>query len=205
MEFFFWGGRGGVEWEVTKLKPKVCVFVQIYEYLDRFVVGQDQAKKVLAVAVYNHYKRIFHNLPSDASGSSSSAGSKLDGSAHDIGRHYPHTFSPRGLWKHQFDSLHPEMPVFCASLLFCVDELLYKAAVLGKVWMGRKTWVCCRCYLYLSISGLDTQSVFVFFLIQASMQNATLILGNLYSRSLHFAACLKLIIGILDPFFFPPL
>ena len=29
------------------------------EYLDQYVVGQDEAKKVLSVAVYNHYKRIF--------------------------------------------------------------------------------------------------------------------------------------------------
>lgn len=33
------------------------------EYLDRHVVGQDLAKKVLSVAVYNHYKRIYHNIP----------------------------------------------------------------------------------------------------------------------------------------------
>ncbi|HRY32162.1 MAG TPA: ATP-dependent Clp protease ATP-binding subunit ClpX [Bacteroidales bacterium] len=32
--------------------------VQIKEYLDQYVIGQDEAKKVLAVAVYNHYKRI---------------------------------------------------------------------------------------------------------------------------------------------------
>jgi ATP-dependent Clp protease ATP-binding subunit ClpX len=31
---------------------------EIYEKLNEYVVGQDQAKKVLAVAVYNHYKRI---------------------------------------------------------------------------------------------------------------------------------------------------
>src|SRR6266508_4882141 len=31
---------------------------EIYEFLDSYVVGQDQAKKALAVAVYNHYKRI---------------------------------------------------------------------------------------------------------------------------------------------------
>lgn len=34
----------------------------IKEYLDEHIVGQDDAKKVLAVAVYNHYKRIAHNL-----------------------------------------------------------------------------------------------------------------------------------------------
>jgi len=36
---------------------------KIMEYLDRHVIGQDFAKKVLSVAVYNHYKRIHHNLP----------------------------------------------------------------------------------------------------------------------------------------------
>ena len=37
-------------------KPK-----EIKEQLDRYVIGQDDAKKTLAVAVYNHYKRIFKN------------------------------------------------------------------------------------------------------------------------------------------------
>ncbi|NND03006.1 MAG: ATP-dependent Clp protease ATP-binding subunit ClpX [Acidimicrobiia bacterium] len=31
---------------------------EIYEFLDGYVVGQDRAKKVLSVAVYNHYKRV---------------------------------------------------------------------------------------------------------------------------------------------------
>jgi len=35
------------------LKPK-----EIKEHLDKYVIGQDDAKKVLSVAVYNHYKRI---------------------------------------------------------------------------------------------------------------------------------------------------
>lgn len=35
---------------------------KIYEYLNRHVVGQEWAKKVLSVAVYNHYKRIFNNI-----------------------------------------------------------------------------------------------------------------------------------------------
>ena len=38
-------------------KPK-----EIKAFLDQYVIGQDRAKTVLSVAVYNHYKRISHNL-----------------------------------------------------------------------------------------------------------------------------------------------
>ncbi|MBQ4123376.1 ATP-dependent protease ATP-binding subunit ClpX [bacterium] len=34
---------------------------EIKKYLDEYIIGQDDAKKVLSVAVYNHYKRIAHN------------------------------------------------------------------------------------------------------------------------------------------------
>ena len=39
---------------------------QVKAWLDRFVIGQDEAKKTLAVAVTNHYKRIRHNANPDA-------------------------------------------------------------------------------------------------------------------------------------------
>ena len=35
---------------------------EIKAFLDQYVIGQDRAKKLLAVSVYNHYKRINHNL-----------------------------------------------------------------------------------------------------------------------------------------------
>ena len=35
--------------------------LELKEYLDQYVVGQDATKKKLAVAVYNHYKRIQMN------------------------------------------------------------------------------------------------------------------------------------------------
>lgn len=38
---------------IRLLKPK-----QIKEFLDEYVIGQEEAKKVLSVAVYNHYKRV---------------------------------------------------------------------------------------------------------------------------------------------------
>lgn len=39
--------------------------VQIKQKLDEYVVGQDEAKKSLSVAVYNHYKRIYSAAGSD--------------------------------------------------------------------------------------------------------------------------------------------
>ena len=42
------------------LKLKLRKPIEIKEYLDQYVIGQDDAKKVLSVAVYNHYKRILH-------------------------------------------------------------------------------------------------------------------------------------------------
>src|SRR5574344_974315 len=35
---------------------------EIKEYLDQYVIGQEEAKKVLSVAVYNHYKRLNYNF-----------------------------------------------------------------------------------------------------------------------------------------------
>jgi ATP-dependent Clp protease ATP-binding subunit ClpX len=46
--------------DFTLLKPK-----EIKAHLDDFVIGQDDAKKVMSVAVYNHYKRILQPDTSD--------------------------------------------------------------------------------------------------------------------------------------------
>ncbi|CAG9136272.1 unnamed protein product [Plutella xylostella] len=44
---------------------------KIFEYLNKHVVGQEYAKKVLSVAVYNHYKRIYNNVSSGGTPSDS--------------------------------------------------------------------------------------------------------------------------------------
>lgn len=62
---------------------------KIYEYLAKHVIGQDYAKKVLSVAVYNHYKRIYNNMPPPSS-TSKNEGTVIESQ--------PHTaFAPRDL------------------------------------------------------------------------------------------------------------
>ncbi len=39
--------------------------IELKKYLDEYVIGQDEAKKVLSVAVYNHYKRLNQKIDND--------------------------------------------------------------------------------------------------------------------------------------------
>jgi ATP-dependent Clp protease ATP-binding subunit ClpX len=48
--------REAVESQVPSLTP-----MEIKDVLDQYVIGQDNAKRALAVAVYNHYKRVNHH------------------------------------------------------------------------------------------------------------------------------------------------
>lgn len=54
------GGEGSRSPSSSGIKP-VPSPREIVNFLDSYVIGQEQAKKVLSVAVYNHYKRIFGN------------------------------------------------------------------------------------------------------------------------------------------------
>lgn len=48
------------EFDFSELTPK-----KLKAYLDNYVIGQERAKKIFSVGVYNHYKRIYKNNPDD--------------------------------------------------------------------------------------------------------------------------------------------
>ena len=52
--------KNAADMEINLLKP-----MEIKEFLDEYVIGQEEAKKVLSVAVYNHYKRIMRKADDD--------------------------------------------------------------------------------------------------------------------------------------------
>ena len=56
------------EWQETKeeISSKLSKPVDIHAHLDQYVVGQEQAKRILSVAVHNHYKRIAAHTTEDA-------------------------------------------------------------------------------------------------------------------------------------------
>lgn len=53
-------GDNAEDIDINLLKP-----VEIKNFLDEYVIGQEEAKKVLAVAVYNHYKRVLSQKEDD--------------------------------------------------------------------------------------------------------------------------------------------
>ncbi len=65
------------EREVAKEIEDLPVPAEIKNFLDQYVIGQEDAKKVVSVAVYNHYKRINYQV-------SKQAGSKLSDKSNEV-------------------------------------------------------------------------------------------------------------------------
>lgn len=64
-EFFENKEKTGIESTDKSEEKPIPKPHEIKAYLDEYIIGQDDAKKVLAVAVYNHYKRLKNNSSTD--------------------------------------------------------------------------------------------------------------------------------------------
>lgn len=64
-EFFENKDKENGEIDAAKAEKPIPKPHEIKAYLDEYIIGQDDAKKVLSVAVYNHYKRLKHNKNTD--------------------------------------------------------------------------------------------------------------------------------------------
>ncbi|MDD6154383.1 MAG: ATP-dependent Clp protease ATP-binding subunit ClpX [Eubacteriales bacterium] len=73
----------GDEFEIRDVKdlPKPK---EIYDKLSEYVIGQDEAKKSLAVAVYNHYKRIGYQAQQKADAAEEERNFRFDGLSDDV-------------------------------------------------------------------------------------------------------------------------
>lgn len=62
---------------------------KIYDYLNQHIIGQERAKKALSVAVYNHYKRIYHNIPVNKKDSENAEHAAMEPGHRSKSRHLP--------------------------------------------------------------------------------------------------------------------
>ncbi|CAF0848205.1 unnamed protein product [Rotaria sordida] len=62
----------------VKTRPPPPSPKKIYEFLNKYIVGQEHAKKVMSVAVYNHYKRLHNNMSTTKSQQNTSENSLIN-------------------------------------------------------------------------------------------------------------------------------
>ena len=72
------GKKGGLQME-SIAKP-----TEIKEFLDRYIIGQDSAKKHISVAVYNHYKRLIDSEKARKNGNKSPKGTAAETEDNDV-------------------------------------------------------------------------------------------------------------------------
>jgi Tfp pilus assembly protein PilV len=75
-------------------------YMQISRHLDSYVIGQERAKKILSVAVYNHYSRVRANLAQQRQKELAQARAQAQAQADNEARYYTeyHTLTPQNIY-----------------------------------------------------------------------------------------------------------
>ncbi|GCC31843.1 hypothetical protein chiPu_0010303 [Chiloscyllium punctatum] len=152
---------------------------EIHRFLDQYVVGQHEAKKVLSVAVYNHYKRLNNNIPSEITQHTDVYGNRYTSSPKELlqltGLISPspylsqHSLSRKGFRKN-FDSDHDSVHLDKSNII------LLGPTGSGKTLLAQTLAKCldvpfaicdCTCLTQAGYVGEDIESV-----IAKLLQNA---------------------------------
>lgn len=90
---------------------------KIYEFLNKYIIGQEKAKKVISVAVYNHYKRIYNNLSQSTTSKSSQQQQQQSSSDSSSGNPNTNETSAN-------NSLYPSLHTFYGYEAYGIDKNL---------------------------------------------------------------------------------